>query len=466
MTSSGAGRQTNNRMLLLPIGAVLLAHGAPPPGMDDLWAGAARFTPIASFPVGAPGFASVNAGTRVVVSPGADHTWYLFGRADSGPTPRCPGGEISINVRASADRGRSWGTPSALAAPDAAARTCQYADGSAYFDAAGSGTWHYLVQVNTIGVGWELAHFYRSGDASPLGAWTPDPANPVVKGGQLFGQICAGPGKHCPVGTVDEGTPQIVEKVGGDYYVTFHGYDYAKRAAVRGVARTPDFVSWNTTGAGLPGDAIFAAADCEGWNVTWAAGGCIGSGEASILRDPRSGYMYEVIEAADGGLTCDTSWGGQWWPLGLVRSRTWAPSPRWEQMPRALTPFVGGPAGGEPRVGCSVQYNSLHADPGNNGTYLAFWDVSFHPANGSDPFSTWHLYELVWGKPVLPMPWPGPPQQGVDCSTADRCRASCPGFVECAADGWFYCCAAPSQCAREHACAGTPGLLGCACGAG
>ena len=427
-----------------------------PPGFDDLWAGAARFEPIASFPVGAAGFETVNAGTRIVA--GASGHWFLFGRADSAPTPRCPSGEISINVRASSDQGRSWGPPSALATPDAV-RTCQYADGSAYFD-AGSATWHYLAQVNTIGVGWELAHFYRSG-VSPLGAWTPNSANPVVRSGQLFGQICAGRSKHCTVGTVDEGTPQIVEKVGSDFFVTFHGYDYGTKAAVRGVARTPNFVAWNTTGAGLPNDAIFAAADCASWNVPWAAGGCIGSGEASIQRDPRSGFMYEVIEAADVGLTCDTSWGGQWWPLGLVRSKTWAPSPQWEQMPRALTPFVGGPAAGEPHVGCSVQYNSVHRDPATNATFLAFWDVAFHSANKSAPFSTWHLYELAWGAPSLPMQWPGPPQQGVDCSTVDKCRASCPNFAQCA-DGTFYCCESPA-CTSQHACASEPGLLGCAC---
>jgi hypothetical protein len=43
---------------------------------------------------------------------------------------------------------------------------------------------------------------------------------------------------------VDEGTFQIVEKRGGDFYVTFHGYDYTRRRAARGVARTADFATW------------------------------------------------------------------------------------------------------------------------------------------------------------------------------------------------------------------------------
>jgi hypothetical protein len=441
---------------------------ASPPSLDDLWGGAAFFAPYTSTPINAPGFEQVDAGTRVVVVNG---TWYLFGRYDVGPTAACPGGEISINVRASTDKGKHWCTPSIVVRPDEVV-TCMFADGSAIFDAP-TNTWHYIVQVLDVGNkgGWQLSHFSRVGNC-PLGPWTPNAHNPVVHGGQLFDQICAGAGKHCEVGMVDEGTPEIVEKVGDDFYVTFHGYDYARKAAARGVARTADFVQWQVTGGAgqLPGDVIFSSLDCRDWAVPWAAGGCIGSGEASILRGPgtagsSSAYMYQVIEAADRELGCETGWDTQWWPLGLVRSRTWAPSGQWEQM--AVTPFVGGPVGGEPRVGCSVQYNHLHFDDGTNRTYFGFWDVSFHPANASAPAQTWHLYQLQWGTGTgtLPMRWPGPPQQKPepDCRTADRCKATCPGYVECPSDGRFYCCAATDECTGQHACAANPGLLGCAC---
>ena len=74
---------------------------SPPPTLDDLWNGTARFVPFATHAANTVGFSNVNAGTRVVV--GSDGTWYLFGRADSGPTPQCPQGEIGINVRASQD---------------------------------------------------------------------------------------------------------------------------------------------------------------------------------------------------------------------------------------------------------------------------------------------------------------------------------------------------------------------------
>lgn len=195
---------------------------------------------------------------------------------------------------------------------------------------------------------------------------------------------------------MDEGTPDIVEKIGEEFLVTFHGYDYAAKSAVRGVAATADFVTWRVAGAGLPGDAIFAAGDCQRWNVSWAPGGCIGSGESSTMRAP-SGALYQVIEAADVGLTCDLTPGQQWWPLGAVRSELgWAASPRWQQMPTARTPMMVGP-----HVGCSLQYNSLWLDASRGKTWWAVWNLDF--ARGC---SSWHMYQLVWAQAELPMPWP------------------------------------------------------------
>jgi hypothetical protein len=161
-----------------------------------------------------------------------------------------------------------------------------------------------------------------------LQQWQPNPRNPVVSNGQLFAQICAGEGKHCQPGMGDEGTPEIVEKMAGDYYVTFHGYDYTRKRAARGVARTRDFVDWNVTGGEgrLSGDVMFSSEDCQWSEVPWGEGGCIGSGQASIIKG-RSGYMYQVvarwasagrvhdswqvIEVADKELGCETAWNSQ-----------------------------------------------------------------------------------------------------------------------------------------------------------
>ena len=108
----------------------------------------------------------------------------------------------------------------------------------------------------------------------------------------------------------------------------------------------------------------------------------------------------------------------------------------------------------------------MHFDPWTGRTYLAFWDVSFHPVNASVPAQRWHVYELVWGAGALPMAWPGPPQIDVDCSSKEKCRQTCPAYVECPSDGWFYCCADALHCAAQHACAGAPDLRYCGCGPG
>lgn len=187
---------------------------------------------------------------------------------------------------------------------------------------------------------------------------------------------------------------------------------------------------------------MFTSRDCAEWNVPWsnASGGCIGSGEASSLRSQRTGYMYMLIEAADVALTCNLVPGEQWWPLGLVRTAGgYLPSPQWEQMPASMTPFVGGPAGREPHVGCSIQYNSLHRDDATGVTYMAFWDVTFDGAS-----SRWHIYELEWGKPSIPMEWPGPaqppppPSPSANCTTVASCKQTCSsGFAQCSTDGRY-----------------------------
>ena len=185
--------------------------------------------------------------------------------------------------------------------------------------------------------GWALSHFFCQGQ-SPLQQWKPNNNNPVVKNGQLFAAICSGEGKHCSQGMVDEGTPEIVEKMAGEFYVTFHGYDYGRKQAARGIARTSDFVNWNVIGGagGLSGDVMFSREDCQWPEVPWEGeGGCIGSGQASIVRG-RSGFMYQVvsvnvaavttmlnmmfvseydpgqvIEVADKELGCETGWNSQ-----------------------------------------------------------------------------------------------------------------------------------------------------------
>lgn len=142
-------------------------------------------------------------------------------------------------------------------------------DGAGFYDEAAE-TWHYIGQCLDRKDAWMMCHYFRN-STSPTGAFTSNPHNPVVRGGQLWSQICAQPGAHCQSGMVDEGTPEIVHRdADGYFYVTFHGWDAGRDKSARGIAKTLDFVTWEVAGAGLPGDAIFTSLDCNVWNISWA----------------------------------------------------------------------------------------------------------------------------------------------------------------------------------------------------
>ena len=65
-----------------------------------------------------------------------------------------------------------------------------------------------------------------------------------------------------------QGTPDIVEKVNNEFYVTFHGYDYKGKRAVRGVAAASEnFTKWRTGGERLFNAPLFTYKDCNKWNV-------------------------------------------------------------------------------------------------------------------------------------------------------------------------------------------------------
>jgi len=264
-------------------------------------------------------------------------------------------------------------------------------------------TWHYLSQQLDPTGGWCLAHFYLIG-SSPFGRWTIDPANPVVRSGELWKYICSGPGKHCSEGTIDEGTPQIVEKIKGWYVVTFHGYNYQLRQGARGVVVTTDFHVFQTCAVNgyptqLPCDAMFSRFDCNKWSTPWAGGGCIGSGAASVLRSPRTKYLYQIIEAADVTLVCLTKPNQQWWPFGMVRwtdPNSWGASPTWAEISPS-NPIVQGD-----HVGCALQYNSLWEDY-TGEIYWAYWSLQFD-ANGGETCGSWFIFKLVPGpRNQLPM---------------------------------------------------------------
>lgn len=276
---------------------------AAPPTITDFWNGNAHFSLIAKTRFDEYDMAVMNVGFHFVTR---GTTWYLFHREyNFAPRPAyCTADFARIVVRKSEDEGSTWSDPVVVATPpifDPSTTTpqapdeCALTDGAGYYDEAAD-TWHYLSQCNNRTRIWNLCHYSLKGSDPMVGNFTKNPANPVVVGGQLWSQICAGRGKNCDPHTHDEGTPEIVTTdADGYHYVTFHGCNDGATRSARGVAKTKDFVAWETQGENLPNDAIFGQVDCNKWNVTWAKGTCVGGGEGTILTGP-DGYMYHLIE--------------------------------------------------------------------------------------------------------------------------------------------------------------------------
>ena len=492
----GGGPRRAIAMMLCPRSALLLlwcAAGAslvgivsaaaasasselPIASMATFWAGDAHFEFVskARF-LGPDGQFGMNVGFDFVV--GADGTWHVFHReygfdALGERPPACKRDRARIVVRNSSDEGATWSAATVILSPGSGSGPagCALVDGAAFWDAP-TRTWHYLSQClappdacKGCG-GWQLCHYSTlPGEANPAAArWRPsfNPSAggaPSVAGGQLWSAICAGKGKHCSVkggadnvGTVDEGTPQIVKKdADGYFWVTFHGWDPHTLRSARGVARTKDFAEWQTSGDGLPADAIMSRVDCEKWtsdNFTWGSGGCVGGGEGSILLDESDDFMYQLIEAPDKSLGCLGP--GQNWVLGLSRAKTFLPAGQWE-------PFHASPTV-VPHVkqGCYIQYHRLFRDGRSGATYLEFWADNWM-----------QIHRLVPGAGRLPIVAGAPPPTLANCTTKASCLATCDGIATCPADGTVYCCADTRHCGGRHACPGTAGLLGCACDAG
>jgi hypothetical protein len=344
-------------------------------GFEALWNGTAHFEPRTRSMLGS---------TSSVVA--LDGVEYAFVRQYFPKHPGCDGDvTLKTGVSMSSDHGVTWTDPVTILdapsgnGPDA----CMVTDGSAFYDAE-TDVWHMLYQClgKSGSGGWQLCHYTKQG-SSPMGAYTPDSANPVVRGGQLWSKICGGYGKACPANMVDEGTVQIIRKTNGYYYVTFHGANSlsgGRTGGARGVARTRDFKTWETSGADLPGNAMMSPADCNVWDANWSPGGCIGEGDASLIRS--GGYNYMLVEATDKSLICTP---GQQWVFGLMRSRGLNPSGYWENY--VANPFVMDPV--DTPWGCRLQYMNFTRDRGD--VFLSFGYAS---AAGTFPN---RIYQLVKG---------------------------------------------------------------------
>ena len=346
-----------------------------PATLADYWAGSARWELAAKWTDVDP------SGAHMEI---VGNHWYLFDRGHTSGT--CPDGELrsGVQVRESTDRGATWSAPVMVIAPAADTPwSCAATDGDAVYD---RGVWRYLFQCKADGGGWNGCYAERRA-ASPMGPFSGEGVeNPVIRSGQLWGQICDA-GDDCGGQPVhDEGTFNVFDRGDGSYWVSFHGFNGAR--GYRGIARTVDFRRFvvDRPDEGVPGDAFLDERDADDFNESWADGRSIGAGAGGIVAE--GGYFYALNEFPDMSLRCTD---GQNWDLGLFRSAslastTWAPFP-------GGNPIVyssrAPDANGQPR-GCNVLYPSLFRDPATGTWYL------MHGRGSSDPaYNGIYVYRLV-----------------------------------------------------------------------
>jgi len=288
--------------------------------LQDYWDGKASFVFQYVMPIGIDNGGIVDLG-------GA---WYAFARMVNSatmPSYCSDKGWLQLSVYKSVDKGKTWSSP--VVAVDNVPNTpyeCANPDSGPYYDVQ-TNTWHLLFQCLARRGGWNICHATRAGN-DPMGQFVVDEV-PAIKSGDLWKKICDQQTDDCkvlsPGGVWDEGTPDILKKVNGEYIVSFHGYDGVK--GYRGLASTADFVNWkigNEAVVPLAEDTIFDKKDCANWD-RWDAGGCIGGGAADMLEE--NGFYYMFIEAADKNLGCQSNSKGD---FEVLRSNSLV-NTNWEQ---------------------------------------------------------------------------------------------------------------------------------------
>jgi hypothetical protein len=328
--------------------------------------------------------------------------WYLFDRSSSGAlsaagtrdfcrhTPKDPGLLQGTTVRVSSDRGQTW-TPSIYVAvptgrkgdPDA----CQILDGATFFD-PDTGIWHLWTQcLGAIGETWKMCHYTS---LTPTGVFKRNPnPNAVTGGGSIWKSICVRHPVECGGDVTDEGTPEILFKKDGHFYVSFHGFRHSDGKGFRGVAKTRDFVDFVTAGSDLPGGPTLTDRDCSPWSP-----GCIGFGAASTLIGEYETYVFS--EGPSVSLLCVP---GQNWSWGLMKGNLLTTTGKWQQSP--MNPIVRG----TPGVDCATAYFKMFQD----GDDLYAFYTRFESTEQRD--RTFDLHKVVQVK--APTPPPPPPSEQI-----------------------------------------------------
>ncbi len=364
---------------LLILSGISFAQSAPAT-MQDFWDGKAYFEFQNKFILptdGRTAWVAQNMGTDIVVK---DNVWYMFTREYLIDKPKwcneaAARDAARIVVRTSKDKGKTWSGKTTVIEPtQGTPNECSSIDGDAYFD-SDTGTWQYIYQCMANDALWNICHATLN-SKTPSAIFVQDSKNPIIKSGEILDKIAPGFNQ--------EGTPEIAEKRGDYFYVTFHGYRESDGNAIRIVAKTKNWVDWETVNDG----PIFDKSKCQSWNVPWDSKGCVGGGAGTILKDDTNYYM--LMEAMDKNLGCIPD---QNWVYGLLRSPN-LESTSWTSMnndgaviaysskeigmvggsriPVELKTenYVNGILRGHKRQ-CSIQYQRLFKDT-NGDIYLLF----------------------------------------------------------------------------------------------
>ena len=372
------------------IAGSIKTRAAAPPTMDDLWSGEAVWQHYYTWPFyldapDSPGWHACQANSIHVQG----DTWYWFRRyidADE---------NIGMVCVKSTDKGMTWSEPVTVLKPESGTLwSWMVTDGDFYYD-KDENKWRCIIQViDKNRSPWKCCYFERKG-ADPMGMFTTPEGftQPAIDAKEIWNQIANDPSDDAvklaggEIGAVfDEGTPEILEKVGDTFTITFHGaFVYKDKVhGVRGIATTKDFQHYTP----LAPDAFIDEKDSDTWHVNWD-GGSIGVGAQTCLKC--GDYWYSMIEGADKGL------GGadeQNWTWGLSRTKDLS-STAWENWPNnPVTPF-------EPH-NIIVEWNYAQLFQDDGITYLAI-SKSFPKTITACLF-----YQLVWKKDARPTPPPEP----------------------------------------------------------
>ncbi|WP_415062156.1 hypothetical protein [Bdellovibrio sp.] len=348
------------------------------PTLENLWNGEAYFRPYgkkvftfnSEFADGDP--------SKVYVK---DGVWYAVVRSQYHSSNASCGTRIASVLYASNDKGQTWPQRQVIADPGDQSSMCAHVDGSVFYDSTEK-MWYYLGQCLSVKKRWDLCLYTRNA-TDPMGSWKANTRNPVVKSQDLWSQICRTSGA-CPSSTGEEGTPQIVTRTGGWFYITFHGFKDGM--GYRGMAKTQDFSTWVTADVDLPRGPLYKSSHCQG-----AVPGCIGAGYASIMNE--GSYNYQLIETPTVSLACTN---GQRWPFLLTRTTNlFSQSVTWQTLGNKafLENSIAGP------IGCHIQYAHLFKD--GSEIYLG---LSYYTDTGE--WYPYGLYKLEWNSaPIQEIPY-------------------------------------------------------------